>query len=129
MSDGNSVSVRPLQRYAVQISIRSRPSSTSSLVSASASMPLMRTLYRAATASYHPHRRGRPVTAPYSWPPSRNRSPASPNSSVGSGPSPTRVVYALTTPMTPPTARGPTPSPVQTPPTEAFDDVTYGYVP
>src|SRR5437762_554201 len=126
MSDGNSVSVREPQRYAVQMSMRSRPSSTSSFVSASASRPLMRAPYRTATASYQPQRRGRPVTAPYSLPVSRRRFPVSPNSSVGSGPSPTLVVYALTTPSTPPIARGGRPSPVHTPPTDAFDDVTYG---
>ena len=69
------------------------------------------------------------MDAPYSCPLSRSRLPSSPVSSVGSGPSPTRVVYALTTPSTTPTARGGTPSPVQTPPTEAFDEVTNGYVP
>src|SRR5438132_7243795 len=111
------------------MSRRSTPSRTSSLVNASASSPLSRTAYRTATASYHPHRRGRPVTAPYSFPLSRSRFPISPVSSVGSGPSPTRVVYALTTPSTRPTARGGRPSPVQTPPTDAFDEVTYGYVP
>jgi len=36
--------------------------------------------------------RGRPVTAPNSWPLSRSLFPRSPVSSVGSGPSPTRVV-------------------------------------
>ena len=53
----------------------------------------------------------------------------SPDSSVGNGPSPTRVVYAFTTPITSPMAFGPTPRPVHTPPIVAFDDVTYGYVP
>src|SRR5207244_12487202 len=108
------------------MSIVSSPSRTSSFVSASASSPLMRTPYRTATASYQPHRRGRPVTAPYSLPLSRSRLPISPVNSVGSGPSPTRVVYAFTTPSTPLIARGPTPRPVQTPPIDAFDDVTYG---
>src|SRR5207247_5189709 len=117
---------RDPQRYAVQMSIRSRPSSTSSFVSASASRPLMRAPYRTATASYQPQRRGRPVTAPYSLPVSRRRLPIFPNSSVGSGPSPTRVVYAFTTPITAPMARGPTPRPVHPPPMVAFDDVTYG---
>src|SRR5262249_58198889 len=121
-SAGNSVSVRPLHRYAVQMSMRSRPSRTSSLVSARPSSPLIRAPYRTATASYHPQRRGRPVTAPYSLPLSRSRSPISPDNSVGSGPSPTRVVYALTTPSTRPIAFGGKPSPVQTPPTDAFDD-------
>src|SRR6202030_2566761 len=126
LSEGNSVMVREPKRYEVQISMRSRPSSTSSFVSASASSPLMRTPYRTATASYQPQRRGRPVTAPYSFPMSRSRLPMSPASSVGSGPSPTRVVYAFATPITAPMARGPMPRPVQTPPIDAFDEVTYG---
>src|SRR5262249_42933799 len=88
--------------------------------------PLIPAPFRTATASYHPQRRGRPVTAPYSLPLSRSRSPISPDNSVGSGPSPTRVVYALTTPSTRPIAFGGKPSPVQTPPADAFDDVTYG---
>src|SRR5580765_1400998 len=111
------------------MSMRSRPSSTSSLVSANVSSPLMRAPYRTATASYQPQRRGRPVTAPYSLPLSRRRFPISPNNSVGSGASPTRVVYALATPRTPPIAFGGTPSPVHTPPIDAFDEVTNGYVP
>src|SRR3954468_24925973 len=126
MSDGNSVSVRPSHEYAVQMSMRSRPSSTSSFVSARPSRPLMRAAYRTATASNQPHRRGRPVTAPYSLPLSRRRLPRSPKSSVGNGPSPTRVVYAFTTPTTRPTAFGGTPRPVHTPPTDAFEEVTYG---
>src|SRR5437763_16666799 len=110
----------------MQSTSRSTPSSTASFAVARASSALMRTPYRTATASYQPQRRGRPVTAPYSLPLSRRRFPISPVSSVGSGPSPTLVVYALTTPSTPPIARGGRPSPVHTPPTDAFDDVTYG---
>lgn len=48
---------------------------------------------------------------------------------MGNGPSPTLVVYALTTPITSPIADGGKPRPVQTPPILQFDDVTYGYVP
>src|SRR2546421_12183383 len=102
------------------------PSRTSSLVSAMASRPLMRAEYRTTTASYQPQRRGRPVDAPYSWPPSRSRSASAPDSSVGSGPSPTRVVYAFATPSTPLMALGGTPRPVQTPPIDALDEVTNG---
>src|SRR5439155_23816167 len=91
--------------------------------------PFTRTAWRTATASYHPQRRGRPVTAPNSCPGSRRRLPISPVSSVGNGPSPTRVVYAFATPITPSIARGGMPRPVQTPPVVAFDEVTYGYVP
>lgn len=49
--------------------------------------------------------------------------------SVGKAPIPTRVVYAFTTPYTSPTCWGGTPSPVHTPPTVQFDEVTKGYVP
>src|SRR5262249_61381925 len=88
------------------------------------SSPLLRAPYRPPPASYQPQRRGRPVTAPYSLPLSRCRSPVAPESSVGSGPSPTRVVYAFATPSTRPIAFGGSPRPVQTPPTDAFDEVT-----
>jgi len=44
------------------------------------------------TASNHPQRRGRPVTAPNSQPRSAMRTPTSSNSSVRNGPPPTRVV-------------------------------------
>src|ERR1041384_7629281 len=107
----------------------STPSRTSSLGRARPSRPLTRAAYRSATASYQPQRRGRPVTAPYSLPLSRRRLPISPKSSVGNGPSPTRVVYAFTTPSTRPIACGGTPRPVHTPPIDAFDEVTNGYVP
>ena len=43
---------------------------------------------------------GRPVTAPNSPPSWRSCSPAGLAASVGSGPLPTRVVYAFTTPST-----------------------------
>lgn len=49
--------------------------------------------------------------------------------SVGKAPIPTRVVYAFTTPYTSPTCWGGMPSPVHTPPTVQFDEVTKGYVP
>src|SRR5262249_45490309 len=116
----------PRQVYEVQICSSSSPSSTSSLVSASASRPLTRAAYRTATASNQPQRRGRPVEAPYSCPVSRSRSPIGPVNSVGSGPSPTRVVYAFATPSTAFTARGPSPRPVQAPPAVELDEVTNG---
>lgn len=49
--------------------------------------------------------------------------------SDGKGPSPTRVVYALTTPITSPITLGGKPRPVKTPPIEQLLLVTYGYVP
>ena len=55
-------------------------------------MPFTLVEYRAMTASNHPQRRGRPVVTPYSPPALRSHSPPSSSSSVGKGPSPTRVV-------------------------------------
>src|SRR5580698_6503016 len=52
------------------------------------------------TASNQPVRRARPVVTPYSPPTLRRNSPCSSLSSVGNGPEPTRVVYALTIPIT-----------------------------
>lgn len=46
--------------------------------------------------------------------------------SVGKGPSPTRVVYAFTTPTTSPIVEGGKPNPVHTPPMLQFEEVTYG---
>src|SRR3954451_201690 len=81
------------------------------------------------TASYQPQRRGRPVVVPYSPPSVRSFSPSASSSSVGNGPSPTRVVYALMTAMTLSTRFGGMPEPVQAPPAVALLDVTNGYVP
>jgi len=50
-------------------------------------------------------------------------------SSVGNGPSPTLVVYALATPIMVYTLSGLSPRPVDRPPTDVLDEVTYGYVP
>src|SRR5690554_2968295 len=80
-------------------------------------------------ASYQPQRRGRPVVVPNSAPFSRRNSPDSSNSSVGNGPDPTLVVYALTTPITRSNRFGATPEPVAAPPEVADDEVTNGYVP
>ena len=66
------------------------------------------------------------MVVPYSWPTLRSRSPSASNSSVGNGPSPTRVVYALTTAMTRSTRFGATPLPVQAPPEVALELVTNG---
>ena len=57
----------------------------------------------------------------------RKKLPTSSLSSVGNGPFPTRVVYALTTPIVQSTVRGATPKPVQTPPTVVDEDVTLGW--
>jgi hypothetical protein len=52
----------------VQMRISSRPSSTSSLVSAIPVTPATAQLCRTSTASNQPHRRLRPVTVPNSRP-------------------------------------------------------------
>ena len=63
---------------------------------------------------------------PNSKPRERSQSPFSSNSSVGNGPDPTRVVYALTMPTMRSSRFGPTPAPVDAPPAVADDDVTNG---
>src|SRR6188474_98923 len=102
------------------------PLSTSSFVIATSSMPLIWTEWREVTPSNQPHRRGRPVVAPYSPPTSRSFSPRASLSSVGNGPSPTRVQYALATPRILPIFLGGTPVPAEMPQASEFDDVTNG---
>jgi hypothetical protein len=46
--------------------------------------------------------------------------------SVGRGPEPTRMVYALATPITGPMADGGSPRPEHAPPTVELEDVTNG---
>ncbi len=90
----------------------------SSLVMATSDSELSRTAWRNMTASNQPGRRRRPLLVPYSWPtltkwsPSRISAASTPSrdlppmassemaSSVGNGPVPTRVTYALATPIT-----------------------------
>jgi len=66
--------------------------------------------------------RRRPVFLPRS----RIICPSSSKSSVGKGPPPTRVAYALETPTTALIFVGPTPDPVHTPPAVVFEEVTNG---
>ncbi len=100
--------------------------STSSLVTTRSVSPLTRVAYRATTASNQPHRRSRPVVVPYSAPTLRRVAPSLSNSSVGNGPSPTRVVYAFAMPMTRSMRVGGTPDPTQAPPAVGLDEVTNG---
>src|SRR4051794_28697281 len=123
---GMSGTRTPSISYATQSGTSGSPVSTSSLVSTKSVTPLIRAAYRAIGASYQPHRRGRPVVVPYSCPISRSRSPSASVSSVGNGPSPTRLQYALTTAITRSIRVGGTPEPVQAPPAVALDDVTNG---
>src|SRR5258708_27090940 len=100
--------------------------STPSFVSASPHKPLSRTACRASTASYQPIRRGRPVALPNSSPSLRSASPSLPLISLGNGPPPTRVVYALAIPSTQSSLPGATPAPPTTARAPQFDEVTYG---
>ena len=63
-------------------------------------VPFTCTERRKAAASNQPQRRGRPVTAPNSLPRVRSVSPVASSNSVGNGPEPTRVEYALVMPST-----------------------------
>ena len=96
------------------------------MVIASPESPFTRAAYRSTRASSQPQRRGRPVVAPYSAPTARSLSPVASLSSVGSGPLPTRVVYALVMPMTEWIAVGPRPAPTAALPATVFEEVTYG---
>ena len=78
------------------------------------------------TPSNQPHLLGRPVVAPTSPPIFAIRSPKSSKISVGIGPSPTLVTYALTTPNIFSTSKGPQPAPEAMPAGEQLLDVTYG---
>ena len=96
------------------------------MVTNSSLSPFTRAAYRNRTASNHPHRRIRPVFVPRSWPFSLIWVPAGPVSSVGNGPEPTRVTYALVTPITRSTSFGPRPLPARAPPATGLDEVTNG---
>jgi hypothetical protein len=69
------------------------------------------------------------VVVPYSPPASRIVVPSSSSISVGNGPAPTRVAYALATPQTSSMSFGPTPVPVHALALTGLDEVTNGYVP
>ena len=88
--------------------------------------PLIIIAYFKAGRSIQPQRRGRPVVEPNSLPSWRIRSPTSSSNSVGKGPEPTRVAYALNIPKTSPIFLGATPKPVQAPAVMVFEEVTNG---
>src|SRR5690554_4741539 len=95
----------------------------------SSETPLIMTEYFSATRSSQPHLLGLPVVEPYSLPASRNALPVSSSSSVGKGPIPTRVQYALKIPYTFPIRCGASPRPVQAPAHIVLELVTKGYDP
>src|ERR1700756_1831233 len=107
----------------------SKLSNTSAFIMVSSETPLIIMAYLRAGKSNQPQRRARPVVEPYSLPILRMVSPVSSFSSVGKGPLPTRVQYALKIPITLPTERGDIPKPVQQPAVMVFEEVTKGYVP
>ena len=79
--------------------IVSKLSNISNFVRTTSLIPFNFMLYLAATASNHPHLLGRPVVAPNSFPKSCILAPTSSFNSVGKGPFPTLVTYALNNPM------------------------------
>ena len=85
--------------------------------------------YFNAGKSIHPHLLFLPVVAPNSLPIRPILSPTSSNNSVGKGPLPTRVQYALKIPYTSLILLGAIPSPVQAPAEIVLDEVTNGYEP
>src|SRR5690606_33590831 len=106
-----------------------KASNTSALVIINLVTPLIIQAYFKATRSIHPHLLGLPVVAPNSLPTERNFSPVSSSSSVGKGPLPTLVQYALVTPITSPIFCGAIPKPLQTAAEMVFEEVTNGKVP
>src|SRR5215204_3621636 len=109
--------------------ISSTAERTSRSVMATCVIPLSDAAHLMAGRSNHPTLLLLPVVVPYSRPTLLMVSPVSSKSSVGIGPSPTRVVYALVTPTTYSRCRAGTPEPTTAPPTVGFDEVTNGYVP
>ena len=84
----------------MHIFISFNSSKTSSFVSAIPSIPEILIVCLTKTPSNQPHLLLRLVTVPNSFPLVPNNSPISFFNSVGKGPSPTLVVYALVIPKT-----------------------------
>ena len=76
--------------------MRLNPSNTSNLVKDIPFTPEVAQVWRTRAASNQPQRLLRPVVVPNSCPRSPSELPCSSFNSVGKGPSPTLVVYALT---------------------------------
>ncbi len=86
--------------------------------------PLILTAYFKATRSSHPHLLALPVVAPTSLPEDCSFAPSSSNNSVGKGPLPTLVTYALNIPIICSNLFPGIPRPVLIPPAVQFEDVT-----
>ena len=106
-----------------------KPESTSPFIIASFVTPLIIIECFKATKSSQPHLLGRPVVAPNSLPTCAILFPISSCNSVGKGPLPTLVVYALKIPITSLILFGAIPKPVHAPAAVVVDEVTKGYVP
>ena len=89
-------------------------------------MPFTIIEYFIAGKSSHPQRLGLPVVAPNSCPSFLKFAPVSSNSSVGKGPQPTLVQYALKIPNISPMSLGETPKPTHAPALIVLDEVTKG---
>ena len=127
ISAGNSSIRSSANVYAVHTLIVFRLSRTSSFVTAIPVSPFTRAASRSITRSSHPTRRGRCVVVPYSPPPRSLRMSAVLSwISVGSGPVPTRLVNAFTTPITSVIACGPTPDPIEAIAAPQFELTPYG---
>ena len=126
MDAGKCLTSMPSISYATHTGISSRSLRTSILVITSDVNPHILLACSTTTRSSHPQRLPRPVVTPNSPPRACSFFSASASSSVTNGPSPTRVVYALTTPSILSILLGATPEPVQTPPPQVAEDVTYG---
>ena len=86
--------------------------------------PLILIAYLSDTRSIHPTLLALPVVAPNSCPTLAICFPVSLNNSVGNGPLPTRVVYALKIPKTSFILFGAIPKPVQAPAAVVVEEVT-----
>src|SRR5690606_33658848 len=104
----------------------SNSDNTSSFVMTSLVTPLIIMLKLSWGRSNQPHRRDLPVVAPNSCPSLCSFSPLASKSSVGNGPLPTRVQYALVMPITSLIFEGAMPSPLQTPLLVVLEEVTKG---
>lgn len=116
----------PLSLYYTATFISGKESKISSFVIFIESYPLTMFVYLIRLRSSQPHLLGLPVVVPNQWPFFLISFPISSKSSVGNGPSPTLVVYAFTTPITVSIFLGYIPRPVDRPPIEVEDEVTYG---
>ena len=110
--------------YFVHTFILSIPESTSPFIIINSVTPFTVIECFSITKSNHPHLLGLPVVAPNSLPILAILSPISSLSSVGNGPLPTLVVYALKIPKTLFILFGAIPRPVQAPAAVVFEDVT-----